>query len=389
MLIITKRYPTPLPEVKDFSHLAHKSDKELLEWMLEEVKNGLYLNSNGVPKSSFLYTLLKNQIDIISVIEYLSRNIEQNIDINKSFRVLREYNAYEKEHLPICQHPECSNQVTFFVNSRGGNKTNRIYCSKSCSMSHNASNSKYKIDEETGLPISVVKSRKGQNTMKNGIDKETGLNLRELRNKRISENRLETDPETGLSNAAIYAQKETDRRYEEYDPNSGLPLVEEYFLRSLEGKCAIKEDGLDGFERTKIVLEELYQTERGKEIKKKRTRNQRATILKLKKLKDVTDLDEKERFKIYRKRVKYETEINDLTLLSNHEKRDKHTENEEAYHLDHIYSVAHGFENNIPPYIIGNIKNLQFIHWKENLSKNSDSWMTKDELFEKVLDTNF
>jgi len=40
-----------------------------------------------------------------------------------------------------------------------------------------------------------------------------------------------------------------------------------------------------------------------------------------------------------------------------------------GYQLDHIISISSGFENKIPPEVIGNIKNLQFITWEENLSK--------------------
>ena len=40
-----------------------------------------------------------------------------------------------------------------------------------------------------------------------------------------------------------------------------------------------------------------------------------------------------------------------------------------AYHLDHKYSIAEGFKQNVAPEIIGDIKNLEFITWEENLSK--------------------
>jgi hypothetical protein len=49
-------------------------------------------------------------------------------------------------------------------------------------------------------------------------------------------------------------------------------------------------------------------------------------------------------------------------------------------HLDHIYSILHGFNNNISPVIIGNIVNLRIIDAKQNQSKNTDSHYTKEEL---------
>jgi len=39
------------------------------------------------------------------------------------------------------------------------------------------------------------------------------------------------------------------------------------------------------------------------------------------------------------------------------------------YHLDHIYSVAKGFKNNISPKIISMPENLQMLYWRENIKK--------------------
>ena len=51
------------------------------------------------------------------------------------------------------------------------------------------------------------------------------------------------------------------------------------------------------------------------------------------------------------------------------------------YHLDHKYSVAEGFKNNIPIYIISNYKNLQMLYYKDNIRKNNQCSITKKELF--------
>lgn len=50
-------------------------------------------------------------------------------------------------------------------------------------------------------------------------------------------------------------------------------------------------------------------------------------------------------------------------------------------HLDHIYSILHGFRDNIVPIILGNIVNLRIIDSKMNQSKNVKSDMSKEELF--------
>ena len=53
-----------------------------------------------------------------------------------------------------------------------------------------------------------------------------------------------------------------------------------------------------------------------------------------------------------------------------------------AYQLDHKVSIRYGFDNHIPPHIIGGIKNLEIITWENNrqkYTKNSiDVWELLD-----------
>lgn len=60
------------------------------------------------------------------------------------------------------------------------------------------------------------------------------------------------------------------------------------------------------------------------------------------------------------------TEEQPLQILENSDKRGW-----KNHHLDHIYPISLGFHNKISPKKIGNIKNLQFIPYKENLRKGS------------------
>ena len=50
------------------------------------------------------------------------------------------------------------------------------------------------------------------------------------------------------------------------------------------------------------------------------------------------------------------------------------------YHLDHIYSIHDGFKNNIPTYIISDIKNLRMIKYDLNLKKGKRSDISIDDL---------
>ena len=47
---------------------------------------------------------------------------------------------------------------------------------------------------------------------------------------------------------------------------------------------------------------------------------------------------------------------------------------ENAFELDHIISKKYGFDNKISPEIIGDISNLQFIHWKDNSTKGTNCY---------------
>ncbi len=99
--------------------------------------------------------------------------------------------------------------------------------------------------------------------------------------------------------------------------------------------------------------------------------------------KDPNTLTEYEK---YRKEVWKETNIN--------YKKHKEVlgERSRTKHLDHIYSIVHGFRDNISPKVLGNIVNLRIIDAKDNQTKNTDSHFTKEELltlYEAILNENF
>ena len=55
----------------------------------------------------------------------------------------------------------------------------------------------------------------------------------------------------------------------------------------------------------------------------------------------------------------------------------------EVYHIDHIYSIHEGYINKIDPEIIGDIANLQLLPADINRKKSTDCWITKEELLER------
>lgn len=54
-----------------------------------------------------------------------------------------------------------------------------------------------------------------------------------------------------------------------------------------------------------------------------------------------------------------------------------------AYHVDHIFSIMHGYKNCVSPILIGDKSNLKMIPWKENISKHSSSNISLEQLIEE------
>jgi len=73
-------------------------------------------------------------------------------------------------------------------------------------------------------------------------------------------------------------------------------------------------------------------------------------------------------FNLYLRLVRKETEKNSK-FVKNIELRGHNKFNKNAYHLDHRYSKLEGFKNGILPYIIGGVKNLEMLYYKDNCSK--------------------
>ena len=54
-----------------------------------------------------------------------------------------------------------------------------------------------------------------------------------------------------------------------------------------------------------------------------------------------------------------------------------------VYHLDHKFSIMVGFINKIDYNIIGNINNLEFIPWEDNIKKRTKCSINKKQLINK------
>lgn len=79
----------------------------------------------------------------------------------------------------------------------------------------------------------------------------------------------------------------------------------------------------------------------------------------------------------YKERCWFETRIQ---LAINPDKIEDISKRGIDFHLDHIYSVFDGFKNDVDPKVIGHYTNLRIITARENLSKNTRSDKSKEDL---------
>jgi hypothetical protein len=82
---------------------------------------------------------------------------------------------------------------------------------------------------------------------------------------------------------------------------------------------------------------------------------------------------------LYKRMVWFYTRRQNLKSLIDYDKRGRLT-----YHLDHKYSIMEGFIRNIPPYIIGNINNLEMLPYDDNIRKHKGCSITEYQLFDLV-----
>ncbi len=105
-----------------------------------------------------------------------------------------------------------------------------------------------------------------------------------------------------------------------------------------------------------------------KEMTPDRLLNQRKT---LEKNGSWTPLEQMDDLRLYYLRVSYFTKKQDINKLSFSERRGNTNgrDSNKSFHLDHKISKREGFDQGILPQIIGDITNLQFLSYDENVQK--------------------
>lgn len=144
-------------------------------------------------------------------------------------------------------------------------------------------------------------------------------------------------------------------------------------------ETCLKKYGVEFFTQSSVYLEKAKETYREKydsdfymssELRRKREEESGRWLAD----------EQKSDYERYSESVWRFTNRQDLETLENYDKRGRLDEDENAYHLDHKFSIKKGFEENIPPEIIGSLKNLEMIPGKKNCAKRAKCSISKEEL---------
>lgn len=91
----------------------------------------------------------------------------------------------------------------------------------------------------------------------------------------------------------------------------------------------------------------------------------------------------RDEYREYYDKVVRITNKQDLSTLTNIEKRGVVGKDDDAHHIDHMFSIYDGFMNDVPADVIGNICNLHCIPGLVNITKRNNSWITLKELYDR------
>ena len=192
----------------------------------------------------------------------------------------------------------------------------------------------------------------------------------------IKKTNLEKYGETSYSKTDEFKEKLKNHNIEKY----GTPWfvnTEEYKEKYKE--TCLKKYGVEFFTQSDVYLEKAKETYREKYDSDFYMSSEIRRQKEIESGRWLAD-EQKSDYERYRESVWRFTNRQDLETLENYDKRGRLDEDENAFHLDHKFSIKKGFEENIPPEIIGSLKNLEMIPGKNNCSKRADCSISKEEL---------
>jgi hypothetical protein len=166
------------------------------------------------------------------------------------------------------------------------------------------------------------------------------------------------------------------------DPVTGLTKYEVGQVKARAILSQVDADGMSGYDRKGIATRATHMSNVDEFGRNGYSRLAAKAIIKgnqTKANKGIISLSRDE-FKRYKVIVlyltgKHRTNISDGFVTGVAGKQD-------AYHIDHMFSILKGYQQKVSPIVIGHRNNLQMLPWKDNISKHSKCSILLDELFE-------
>jgi hypothetical protein len=154
------------------------------------------------------------------------------------------------------------------------------------------------------------------------------------------------------------------------DPVSGFTRYQIGQHRAKQTLSAVDESGLSGYKKKGEKTRSTHMSKIDQFGRNGYSQIASKAIIKgnqTKSLRGIISLNKSE-FKRYKTVVTYLTEKFRCDITQGYITGLAGTEN--AWHIDHKFSILKGYQNKVSPFIIGHRQNLQMIPWEENLSKN-------------------
>lgn len=276
-------------------------------------------------------------------------------------------------------------ETTFVPKNPASNKSGFFFCSKTCvHLAQKKGGVTYELrrkrsieNHATDFPMScpeIKEKRNNNNIEKYGVANTFELDSVKEKSKKTSREKYGVDvysqtakfkskiEETNLKRFGYKSPIENPdvlarRRQTMIDRWGGPSTLESPVLRSRAEETCIEKFGVHNI----VLSPSFISSSMDKKLLKSHGKTWQQYI---------DDLPE---FQDYRRKVDHFTRMQLIEQLANYEKRGE-------YHLDHKFSVAEGFRQGIPPEVIGNIVNLEFIPAIENVRKQSNCSIDKEAL---------
>lgn len=206
------------------------------------------------------------------------------------------------------------------------------------------------------------------------------------RKKSNSKEGREKAKQTLLKNHGVTSTRKLQKTKDTIKKTNLEKYGETCYFKTDEFKEKLKEHNIEKYGVENYFNSEDYKI-KSKEVSLKKYNSEYYLSSELRKQREIesghwiSDEDRTE-YELYRLNVWRITNKQDLESLKDIDKRGRIDLNPDAYHIDHKFSIREGFEENIPPEIIGSLKNLEMIPGRKNCAKNSKCSITKEELLD-------